>query len=101
MLVVLAAGVAIFRSAGADTVPIEDETATVEVSGAVLPAYGFPDDAIGQSVPTVTSDLLSGDPVTFGADGTARVIAFFAHWCPHCYAEVPEAKTWLADTGCA
>ena len=25
------------------------------------------------------------------------VVAFFAHWCPHCQREVDELTTWMVD----
>ena len=42
------------------------------------------------SPPSPASDF-DGDDITIGADdGTAKVILFVAHWCPHCQAEVPR-----------
>ena len=31
--------------------------------------------------------------------GTAYVLAFVAHWCPHCQAEVPELVEWANAGG--
>ncbi|MGI8938357.1 MAG: TlpA family protein disulfide reductase [Iamia sp.] len=55
------------------------------------------DPAIGQVAPTLTGIDPAGDPVTIdpGAEGP-MVIAFVAHWCPHCQAEVPRLVD-LAD----
>lgn len=45
----------------------------------------------GQPAPTLTGVDPMGDPVTIdpGVDGP-MVVAFVAHWCPHCQAEVPR-----------
>ena len=32
-------------------------------------------------------------------DGIGYVIGFFAHWCPHCQAEVPKLVEWIARGG--
>ena len=66
------------------------------VSGTPLPQYepGAPNDpAVGQMIPTVTSPTGSIE-----LDGTAKVILFLAHWCPHCQAEVPVVQAWV-DAG--
>ena len=41
------------------------------------------------------SELVTIDP----ADGTVRLIGFFAHWCPHCQREVPRVSKWLEENG--
>ncbi len=41
------------------------------------------------------SGLVTVDP----ADGTVRLIGFFAHWCPHCQREVPRVSKWLEENG--
>tara|TARA_Y100000768_G_scaffold352108_1_gene303456 strand:+ start:362 stop:1129 length:768 start_codon:yes stop_codon:yes gene_type:complete len=41
------------------------------------------------------SELVTVDP----ADGTVRLIGFFAHWCPHCQREVPRVSKWLEENG--
>ena len=66
------------------------------VSGTPLPQFepGAPSDpAVGLTIPTVTSPTGSIE-----LDGTAKVILFLAHWCPHCQAEVPVVKAWV-DAG--
>ena len=37
-----------------------------------------------------------GSPVTF-APGVPRIYGFFAHWCPHCQAELPKLTEWLRE----
>ena len=27
-------------------------------------------------------------------DGTPKLVMFFAHWCPHCQAELPRVISW-------
>lgn len=56
------------------------------------------DPAIGELAPDVTGTSFDGTPVTITADGTARVIMFVAHWCPHCQREIPAVKA-LIDAG--
>jgi cytochrome c biogenesis protein CcmG, thiol:disulfide interchange protein DsbE len=75
-------------SVSADEAPV--------VSGTPLPQYepGAPNDpAVGQTIPTVTSPTGSIE-----LDGTAKVILFLAHWCPHCQAEAPVVQAWV-DAG--
>jgi thiol-disulfide isomerase/thioredoxin len=63
------------------------------VSGTPLAQYepgASSDSAVGQTIPTVTSPTGSIE-----LDGTAKVILFLAHWCPHCQAEVPVVQAWV------
>lgn len=63
----------------------------VEIEGAALtPFAGAADDAsIGQEAPVVQGVDFDGEPVTIGGSGP-QILAFMAHWCPHCQNEVPE-----------
>jgi cytochrome c biogenesis protein CcmG/thiol:disulfide interchange protein DsbE len=77
-------------------------TATTAEGGPVeplpeLPESG-PDPAVGRAAPTIAGETLDGDPITIGPDGTAQVIAFVAHWCPHCQKEVPLIVEHLKGT---
>ena len=66
------------------------------VSGTPLAPYepgASSDPAVGQTIPTVTSPTGSIE-----LNGTAKVILFLAHWCPHCQAEVPVVQDWV-DAG--
>ncbi len=79
-----------------DDLPSPDTATTV--SGRVLsPFEGSADDpAIGQIAPVAVGvDLLSGDLVEIEASDRPLVIAFFAHWCPHCQREVDDLTRWL------
>jgi thiol-disulfide isomerase/thioredoxin len=68
------------------------QVAPVQVAGTPLadfPANGS-DAAVGSTIPTLTgSSLFDGSPLTIAPTGKPVVIAFLAHWCPHCQAEVP------------
>lgn len=75
------------------------QTRPVTVEGAALaplPDTGTPDPAVGEMIPTLQGAAFDGTPVTIGADGHPKVIAFVAHWCPHCQREVPLLVDWLA-----
>ncbi len=89
-----AAAIAVSVSAG-DDADISVETAFVEALGEPLPAYGTPDSAIGLEVPLVKAQTLEGERIQFDADGIARLYGFFAHWCPHCQADLPATAKWL------
>lgn len=63
----------------------------VTVDGTALTPFasGSADPAVGQPAPVVTGVNFDGDPVTIGGSGP-EIVAFVAHWCPHCQNEVPE-----------
>lgn len=73
-------------------------TAPASSSG-TLPLYEATqvDQAVGMTIPTVTGQDFDGKPITIGPDGTAKVIIFVAHWCPHCQREVPKIAAHLAE----
>ena len=97
--VILAAGsIAVFAAASSnqsDSSSDGDQTAFAETLGTPLPPYATPDPAIGTEMPTISAQTLQGDRVELGADGTARLFGFFAHWCPHCQTELPATAQWL------
>jgi thiol-disulfide isomerase/thioredoxin len=70
------------------------EYGVVEVDGDPLPPYEGETSA-GLLAPTVTTDSLSGERVTVGPSDSTRLVGFFAHWCPHCQAEIPRIVEWL------
>jgi len=75
--------------------------APVTVSGTNLPGFTATegDPAIGELAPTVTGEAPDGAPVTVGgATGEPTLIAFLAHWCPHCQRELPRLVD-LAEQG--
>jgi thiol-disulfide isomerase/thioredoxin len=69
------------------------------VVGDPLPLYaaGGEDVAVGLTAPTVTGADWNGNEVTIEPDGTAKIILFLAHWCPHCQAEVPVVQAWVDE----
>lgn len=100
VLIVVAAAV-VFANAGdddEDAVDAGNETGAVEVTGDALVPFANPDTGVGATIPTVEATLLGGGSMELGPDGTGRLIGFFAHWCPHCQAEVPVARSWLDQT---
>jgi len=81
---------------GGDGIPEVDDVALV---GDPLPRLEDPsnDPAVGTVAPQITAtSLATGQSITL-EPGRARVIAFLAHWCPHCQAELPELVDYLAD----
>lgn len=56
------------------------------------------DPAVGSPMPVVSGAGYDGAPVELAPDGTAKVIVFVAHWCPHCRAEVPRLVEHLAES---
>ena len=64
-----------------------------------LPAYDATvddDPAVGREIPAVAGTGLDGSEVVIEPDGTAKVLVFVAHWCPHCRREVPRLVEHLA-----
>jgi thiol-disulfide isomerase/thioredoxin len=101
---IVAFGVAIAvatASSGGGSAAKSGETRPVHVNGASLPSYTdqtpATDDAVGTSVPTLVGNDFNGKRVTITNDGKPKAIAFVAHWCPHCRAEVPRLASWLKD----
>lgn len=92
-------------SGGESTTTEGDSPSTTEAEaspsdeGEPLPEFTGTDDdpAVGMTIPTFSGSTLTDEPITIGADGTAKVIVFLAHWCPHCQAEVPRIVDHLAD----
>lgn len=104
VVVVIAIVIAVIASGGGgdQASATKYETAAVTVSGTPLPRYDAersPDPAVGDTIPTLDGkSVFDGKPVTVAPSGKPQAIAFVAHWCPHCQAEVPRLVT-LAQRG--
>ncbi len=59
------------------------------------------DPALGQPAPRVATRSVDGTEATLASGGGPQVIAFLAHWCSHCRAEVPVVVRWLDGGGLA
>ncbi len=111
VLVVIVLGVvAIFLTGGdgaGGNIDAVQEVAAVEVDGEALPPFpevgGYvapvdADPAVGATPPTLRGQDFEGEPVSIDMDdGRAKVVAFLAHWCSHCQAEVPLIQGWIDD----
>ena len=77
------------------------QTGAVEVAGTPLPPYAGDgsDAALGAPIPEAFGTSFDDSDVEIVADGTPKAIAFLAHWCSHCQAEVAEITNYLDDGG--
>ena len=75
------------------------QTAAVEITGDPLPVFDAAgaDAGAGTTAPAVSGQGFTGEPVQLAPDGRPKAIAFLAHWCSHCRAEVPRLAEWLED----
>jgi thiol-disulfide isomerase/thioredoxin len=99
LLLVVAAGLAVVLAIGVALAVSGDDAATddrpstgrVVVDGSPLAAFTSTDDdpAVGATPPAVEGTSPDGEAVTIAPTGTPTVVAYLAHWCPHCQAEVP------------
>ena len=102
VLVAVAAGVALLAGRDADQ---REQTGAAQVSdvsieGEPLPRFEGqePDPAMERRAPAFAATTFDGTEVSVRpGDGTAKVIGFFAHWCPHCQRELPRIAGWLAN----
>ena len=99
--------------AQAQVVPSEQDSIEIEVEENVflsplekgkVTILGDPipvDPEIGYLAPSFKAQLNDGSELVTvdPADGTVRLIGFFAHWCPHCQREVPRVSKWLEENG--
>jgi len=91
----------------AATVRIPTSGAVQQVSfaeGAGAPlvrfAAGAADPAVGVQAPMITASYFDDTETTIDmADGTPRIVMFFAHWCPHCQVEVAELSARFSEQG--
>ncbi len=102
VLVVVAVGVAYLAGTDAEQRAqdsADNQVADVNIEGAALPTFDGrePDPAMETRAPAFAASTFDGVEVSvLPGDGTAKVIGFFAHWCPHCQRELPRLANWLA-----
>ena len=102
VLVAVAVGVAFLagRDAGQREQTDVPQVSDVSIEGASLPRYEGqePDPAMEMRAPAFAATSFDGTEVSvLPGDGVAKVIGFFAHWCPHCQRELPRIAGWMAD----
>ncbi len=85
-------------ASGPQVAPFDD----LVIEGTSLPQMpeNAADAALGLAAPAFSTISFDGQSVRLApADGTTRLIGFFAHWCPHCQAELPRVVDYLGSTG--
>jgi thiol-disulfide isomerase/thioredoxin len=102
VVAIIAVVVAIVASGGSDSSSSakgSKETAPVTVSGDKLATFKgtATDTAVGSTMPTLTGVSFDGTPIEIAPNGKPQMLAFVAHWCPHCQAEVPRIVTLSND----
>ncbi len=102
VLLVVAVGVAALAGRDAEQIEQSDvaQVSDVSIEGVPLPRFEGeePDPAMEMRAPAFAATSFDGTEVSvLPGDGTARVIGFFAHWCPHCQRELPRIADWLAN----
>jgi len=73
-----------------------DEYGDPQITGALATLIDpATDAAIGTPSPEVVGTDFDSAEVSITDDGTAKIILFLAHWCPHCQNEVPWVTEWI------
>ena len=94
-IVVLAVGLAIALATGGEESTDSDLAAFAPVTVQGTNLTGFTttegDPAVGEEAPLLVGETPEGTPIEVGGSsaGEPTLIAFRAHWCPHCQAELP------------
>lgn len=70
-----------------------------QITGQALPqtSDSGTDPAVGTAAPTVVGKTFTGDEKKIEPDGKPKAVMFWAHWCPHCQAELPKISDFLND----
>jgi thiol-disulfide isomerase/thioredoxin len=97
LAVVLVAAIVVVALVGGDDggtlEPGDQAFGPVTATGTPLPDFEGEtegDPAIGEPAPKLEGETTSGDPITIDPADGPMVVAFLAHWCSHCQAEVPR-----------
>jgi thiol-disulfide isomerase/thioredoxin len=86
-------------SVGTDNTSTAAETQPVTVVGQPLAQQlqrGEDASVNGQTPPTLQGFTFAGQPIEIKPGGTAKMVVFLAHWCPHCNREIPVIEQWAA-----
>lgn len=72
---------------------------SVATTGSPLPPVpeSGVDPAVAQVAPELRGKSFTGQAVDVTADGKAKAVMFFAHWCPHCQRELPEVSRYVQE----
>jgi len=75
--------------------PAEQQPVTVQGNADLVPLEDEDDDAaVGVTPPVVDGYTFDGTPMRIAPGGTAKMVVFLAHWCPHCNREIPIILDW-------
>ena len=101
-VVVVGVGVGFLANRDAQERSVTDvpQVADVSIEGAALPEFDGvePDPAMERIAPAFAATTFDGVEVSvLPGDGTAKIIGFFAHWCPHCQRELPRIVEWFSQ----
>lgn len=97
---VVVLGVAIALAGGGDdgTDDGRPDVGPVAIEGDALPEPGDgADPALGAPAPRIEGTDPEGTAITVGGGGEPTLVAFLAHWCPHCQVEVPVIVDLMED----
>jgi cytochrome c biogenesis protein CcmG/thiol:disulfide interchange protein DsbE len=103
-MIVVAIGIVIVVTGGDDETvssndSLVDQFQPVSAEGELSPLEGTSDDGGQSDAPIVQANNFVGEPVVVPAPGQPTMIAFGAHWCPHCQETFPVIVDWLEDDG--
>ena len=100
VVIALVVGLAFALGGDDDSSSAQEQTGFAEIIGDPLPPYSSSaaDPAVGTQAPIIRAQTFDNETIQIDpADGTPRVIGFFAHWCPHCQRELPRLVSWIDE----